>query len=229
LTTVRSRRLPRRRRRTNRCRRRRPRRRCRRRSRPCRRRNHGGCRGRRRSRHLRRNGRSRWSRRYRSSRSRWSCRPGNWRSRRSGHRRCGRRDRSCRRFHCNARSGCRSNRRRWSRRPHPRSASRRFFSGSVRLGSRFRRSLRLRLSQNVLANFLRNILWDRARVRLLLRDAIPGQKVNDRLRFDLKLPRQLINSNLVCFVHASYGPFHGQKLNRNCISLLGRVQSQLAA
>ncbi len=49
-------------------------------------------------------------------------------------------------------------------------------------------------------------------MRLLLRDAVPGQKVNDRLGLDLEFSGQLVNANLVCFVHASYGPLHGQQI-----------------
>jgi hypothetical protein len=37
----------------------------------------------------------------------------------------------------------------------------------------------------VLADFFRNVFRDRARVRLLFRDAIPGQQVNDRFCLDL--------------------------------------------
>ncbi len=48
-------------------------------------------------------------------------------------------------------------------------------------------------------------------MRLLLRDAIPRQKVNNRLCLDLEFAGQFVDSDLVCFAHASYRPFHGQK------------------
>jgi hypothetical protein len=48
-------------------------------------------------------------------------------------------------------------------------------------------------------------------VRLLLRDSIARQKVNNRLGLDFEFAGQLVDSDLICFAHASYGPFHGQK------------------
>src|SRR5271156_5282454 len=38
-------------------------------------------------------------------------------------------------------------------------------------------------------------------MRLLFRDAVARQQVNDRLSFDLKLPRQFVNPYLICVVH----------------------------
>ena len=54
-----------------------------------------------------------------------------------------------------------------------------------------------RLTLKVLANFFRDIHWDGAGVRLLFRDAVAGQKVNDRFGLNLELAGQLINSDLV--------------------------------
>ncbi len=51
-------------------------------------------------------------------------------------------------------------------------------------------------------------------MRLFLRDAVPGQKVNNRLGLDLEFAGQFVDADLVCFAHASYGPFHGQKFHR---------------
>jgi hypothetical protein len=39
---------------------------------------------------------------------------------------------------------------------------------------------------NLFAHFLRDVRGDGARVRLLFRDAIPGQQVNDGFRLDLQ-------------------------------------------
>src|SRR4029077_7410482 len=86
-----------------------------------------------------------------------------------------------------------------------------FLCSGFRLGGSFRSRLSLCLSQKFLANFLRDVLGDRARVGLLLRDSIPRQQINNRLGLDLEFPGQLVDSDLVCFAHASYGPFHGQK------------------
>ncbi len=49
-------------------------------------------------------------------------------------------------------------------------------------------------------------------MRLLLRDAISRQKVNDRLGLDLEFAGQLVDSDLICFAHASYGQFSNQNL-----------------
>jgi hypothetical protein len=73
-------------------------------------------------------------------------------------------------------------RRRW---PQARS-----FRGSIlgfffRFGSHFRLCLGFGDSLNLLANLLRDICWNRARMRLFFRDAIPRQKVNNGFRFDL--------------------------------------------
>jgi hypothetical protein len=131
------------------------------------------------------------------SRRRRSCR----RSRRSNSWRNGR-------LRYNRRSHSRSGRRsRWrSRRPHPRGLRRRvsgfLFGLGLFLGSRFRVSDALQ----VLPNLLRDVFWNRAGVRLLFRDAIARQEVDDRLRFDLEFASQFVDSYLISFRHASYRP-----------------------
>ncbi len=144
-----------------------------------------------------------------------SCRSGrNRRSNRSRRRRDRRRNlrrTRCRGFCGHARSSCNWRGRGCSRRrPHPLGLSRRIFRVFFRFGCGFRGSLGFRLPQNILANFLRNVFWDRARVRLLLRDAIPRQKVNDRFGLHLEFAGQLVDSNLICVAHASYGLFSNQ-------------------
>jgi hypothetical protein len=82
----------------------------------------------------------------------------------------------------------------------------RFFGllGGLSLRADFhRRSLlpiaasRLDLKAEALAHQMRDVLVDRARVRLLLRDAKLRQEVDNHLRFDLQLPGQLIDSNIL--------------------------------
>ena len=113
---------------------------------------------------------------------------------------------------------CRSARRRCNRRgscwPHPCSPRRRFLRVFFRLSGCFRRRFRFGLPQNVLANFLGHVRGDRARMRLLLCDPVPGQKVNDCFGLHLKFAGQLVDSDLVCVAHASYRPFFGQKFHR---------------
>ncbi len=183
--------------------------------------------GRRRSRHRRlrnrRSNRPRGGRNNRpcnrSSRGSWcrgrSCRCSNWSSR-FRNRRCWR---SWRRywssdrhrwFHDNARRGCHW-RRRCAGRTHPRSFGSSFFRCSLRFCIRLGLSLSFGLSQKIFANFLRDVFGDRARVRLLFRDAIARQKINDRLGFDLEFAGQFVDAYLVCFAHACCRPFHGQK------------------
>jgi hypothetical protein len=64
--------------------------------------------------------------------------------------------------------------------------------------------LGFRLSQEILADFFRYIDWNRARVRLLFRDAIPRQQVNNGFGLDLEFAGQLVDSYLVCVSHASF-------------------------
>jgi hypothetical protein len=49
----------------------------------------------------------------------------------------------------------------------------------------------------MLARKFRVLDIDRARVRLLLRDADLGQVVDQHLRLDLKLPREFVDSDLI--------------------------------
>jgi len=69
----------------------------------------------------------------------------------------------------------------------------RFF---FRFGYRFHLPLRLRRLPEVLAHFSATST-DRARVRLLFRDAVTGQQVNDSFSLDLEFAGQLVNSNLI--------------------------------
>jgi hypothetical protein len=94
----------------------------------------------------------------------------------------------------------RSGRRR--RRPHPRRLRRRFLRFLLRPGFLFRRCFRVGNALQVLANFLRNIFRNRARVGLFFGDAVARQKVDDGLGLDLQLARQLIDAYLICFRHA---------------------------
>jgi len=57
-------------------------------------------------------------------------------------------------------------------------------------------------SLNLFAHLLRDIRGNRTRVRLLFRDAVPRQQVNDGFRLDLKFAGQLVNSDLIYVGHA---------------------------
>jgi hypothetical protein len=92
--------------------------------------------------------------------------------------------------------------RRTSGRPHPRSLRCRFLCFLLRLGRRFRLGLRFRNALNLLAHFLGDVHRNRTRVRLLFRDAEPGQKVNDRFGLDLQLAGQFVDSDLIRVAHA---------------------------
>ena len=63
----------------------------------------------------------------------------------------------------------------------------------------------LRLSLNCRANFYGNIGRNRTRMRLFLRNAETGQKVNNGFRFDLQLAGQFVNSDLIDICHALLG------------------------
>ena len=89
-----------------------------------------------------------------------------------------------------------------SGRTHPRRFCCRVLRVFFRLGLGFRRCFRVRYALNMFAYFLRDILGNGARVRLLFCDAVARQQVNDGLRLDLQLARQLINSDLVYVSHA---------------------------
>jgi hypothetical protein len=57
---------------------------------------------------------------------------------------------------------------------------------------------------NLLAHFLSDVLRNRARVRLLFRNSIPGQQINDGFRLDLEFAGQLVDSDLIYVGHASF-------------------------
>jgi len=61
---------------------------------------------------------------------------------------------------------------------------------------RFRGGLRVRHALQMVLYLFRDIRGNRARVRLLFRDAKARQEVNDGFRLDLELARQLVNANL---------------------------------
>jgi hypothetical protein len=83
------------------------------------------------------------------------------------------------------------------RRTHPRRFRRRILRVFFRFSLRFRLCFRVRYTLKMFAHLLRDIRGNGAGVRLLFRDAIPGQQVNNRFRLDLQLAGQLINANLV--------------------------------
>jgi hypothetical protein len=173
--------------------------------------------------------RNRRSRRCHDRRSRFRhsglrCRRSRWRNRRlrrnNGCRRLCRRSRSsnwCNRFRRNWRSNhrwsCRRRRNRfrcnWSsrcnwrwrrRRFHPRSPCSSFFRCFFRNSRCFRLRFFFRLPLNLFADFLRHIHRNRARVRLLFRHTVPGQKVDNRLCLYFQFAGQLVNSDLICVV-----------------------------
>jgi len=90
----------------------------------------------------------------------------------------------------------------WRSRPQPRSLRRRFLRLFFRFGSRFRLRFFFGGTLNLLAHLFRNVRGDRARVRLLFRDAIPRQQVNDGFRLDLEFAGQLVYSDLIYVGHA---------------------------
>jgi hypothetical protein len=92
--------------------------------------------------------------------------------------------------------------RRNCRRPHSRSLHRRILRFFICLGRRFRLRFHFGNALNLLAHFLRDVHRNRTRVRLLFRNAVAGQKVNNRLGLDLQLAGQLVDSDLVCVGHA---------------------------
>jgi hypothetical protein len=99
--------------------------------------------------------------------------------------------------------GHRGNSRRWHGR---RSPSRGLGGGFLRFFFGFGGSFGLRFRfghpLDPLANLFRNVGRNRARMRLLFRDAILGQQVNNGLGLDLKLPGQLVDSDLIRVGHA---------------------------
>lgn len=134
---------------------------------------------------------------------------GGRRSRTSRHRHHGRswlcyrrsRNRRGRRFY-DRWSNTRLRRCRNCRRPHSCSLRRGILRFFFRLGRRFRLRFRFRDALNLFAHFLRDVRRNRARVGLLFRNAVAGQKINNRLGLYLKLAGQLVDSDLVCVCHA---------------------------
>lgn len=131
-----------------------------------------------------------WSwcvRNHRRSWSRWLCCDWSWRRRRSL--------RSRRRCWFRSHRWCRS-RRNDGRLQTSRSCGS-FLGGFFCCGRCFRGGILLNLSLNRAAYFLRDVYRDGTRVRLFLRDAEAGQKVNNGLGFDFELAGQLVNSDLI--------------------------------
>jgi hypothetical protein len=90
----------------------------------------------------------------------------------------------------------------WRNRSHPRGLGRGILDFFLRLGSRFRLCFLLGGALNLLAHFLRDIHRNRARVRLLFRDAIAGQQVNNGFGLDLEFSGQFVDSDLIYVGHA---------------------------
>jgi hypothetical protein len=59
-----------------------------------------------------------------------------------------------------------------------------------------------RYTLNFLAHFLGDVHRDRARVRLFLRDPVPGQQINNGFGLDLEFSGQLVNPDLIRVGHA---------------------------
>jgi hypothetical protein len=89
-------------------------------------------------------------------------------------------------------------------RPHPRGLRSRVLRFFFRLGNRFYLRFGFSGSLKIFAHLLSDVSGDRARVRLLFRDAVPGQQVNDGFGLDLEFAGQLVDSDLVCVCHASF-------------------------
>ena len=92
-------------------------------------------------------------------------------------------------------------------RPHPCRLYSSIFRFFFRLCCGFRLSFGFRDPLNRFANFFRDIDRNRARMRFLFRDAESGQKINDGLGLDLQLAGQLVDSDLICVGHSSFGLF----------------------
>ena len=105
------------------------------------------------------------------------------------------------RFHCGWRH-TRLWRRSGRSRSHSRSLRCRFLRLFFYFGSRLRLGLFFGSALNLFAHLFRNVRGDRTRVRLLFRDAVPRQKVNDGFRLDLEFAGQLVNSDLIYVGHA---------------------------
>jgi len=87
-------------------------------------------------------------------------------------------------------------------RSHSRASLPPSFASFSTLASRLRLGLFFGSALNLFAHLFRNVRGDRTRVRLLFRDAVPRQKVNDGFRLDLEFAGQLVNSDLIYVGHA---------------------------
>ena len=100
----------------------------------------------------------------------------------------------------------------WRGRGRSRRTSGRFLRRSrLCLLLRFGRSFLRRQALEMLSRELRMFEVERARVRLLFRDADFRQEIDQDFRFDLELARQLVNSNLIGICHQ---PLFSPKLVR---------------
>jgi hypothetical protein len=88
------------------------------------------------------------------------------------------------------------------RRSHPRGFRRGILCFFLRFGSRFRLRFLFGGSLDFFAHLLRDIGRNRARVRLLFRDAIAGQQVNNGFGLDLEFSGQFVDSDLIYVGHA---------------------------
>jgi len=88
------------------------------------------------------------------------------------------------------------------RRPHPCSLRSRFLRFFFCFGSRFHLRFFFGGSLNLFAHLLGDVGRDRARVRLLFRDAVARQQVNDGLRLDFQFAGQFVDSDLIYVGHA---------------------------
>ena len=101
-------------------------------------------------------------------------------------------------------SGCRRNASRWRWRGwfHPRSSSSSFLCFFFGFGGSFSLRFGFGLAANLLAHFFSDVRWNRARMRLLFRDAVLRQQVNNGFGLDLELPGQFVDSDLIRVAHA---------------------------
>jgi len=90
----------------------------------------------------------------------------------------------------------------WRGRFHPRGLRRCFSRLFFYFGSGFYLRFLFGGALNFFAHLFRDVRGDRARVRLLFRDAIPRQQINDGFRLDLEFAGQLVDSDLIYVGHA---------------------------
>lgn len=86
--------------------------------------------------------------------------------------------------------------------PQPRCFRCGFLRFLIRFSRCFCLSLGFRNSLNLSPDLLRNVLGNRARMGLFLRDTETGQKVNNRFGFHFQFAGQLVNSDLIRVGHA---------------------------